>query len=311
MARRRSGADATAITDDLVPVGVVELETGIPRETLRIWERRYGVPCPARSSTGIRHYSADEIGRLRLAKQLIDRGYRPGDILGQSDERLRALANQLVGDSDPDEAAASGGARDALALLRERRISEFRAWLRERLVQQGLRRFVLDVARPLCTLVGIAWERGEAAIYQEHIASQMLQQLLQASIHNLATATSGPDLLLTTLPGEPHAIGLLMVEALLTLQGARCLSLGAQTPISEIATCCRNDRFDAVVLSFSAGFSSHRARRELRTLRDALDEKVEIWAGGSGVARYSGRRVIDGVKIMGDLEQISPGASRK
>ena len=44
----------------------------------------------------------------------------------------------------------------------------------------------------------------------------------------------GPRVLLTTLPGEPHGLGLLMVEALLTLDGCRCLSLGVQTPPGDI-----------------------------------------------------------------------------
>lgn len=43
-----------------------------------------------------------------------------------------------------------------------------------------------------------------------------------------------PKVLLTTLPGEPHGLGLLMVEALLALEGCPCVSLGVQTPQQEL-----------------------------------------------------------------------------
>ena len=47
---------------------------GVPVETLRVWERRYGLTEPARSARGQRQYSLEDVRRLGLIKQLVDAG---------------------------------------------------------------------------------------------------------------------------------------------------------------------------------------------------------------------------------------------
>ena len=57
------------------PIGVVARLTGIHPETLRIWERRYGVVKPDRSGRGSRLYAQEDIHRLTLIKTLVDAGH--------------------------------------------------------------------------------------------------------------------------------------------------------------------------------------------------------------------------------------------
>jgi hypothetical protein len=56
----------------------VERDLGVAKETLRVWERRYGFPQPQRDANGERVYPADQVHRLTLVKRLLDQGYRPG-----------------------------------------------------------------------------------------------------------------------------------------------------------------------------------------------------------------------------------------
>ena len=55
----------------------VERETGISKDVLRMWERRYGFPMPSRVSSGERNYSAEDLARLLLIKRLMDLGIDP------------------------------------------------------------------------------------------------------------------------------------------------------------------------------------------------------------------------------------------
>lgn len=55
-------------------IGAVARLTGIPPDTLRVWERRYGVVEPIRSEAGTRLYTAEDVGRLTLIKRLVDNG---------------------------------------------------------------------------------------------------------------------------------------------------------------------------------------------------------------------------------------------
>jgi DNA-binding transcriptional MerR regulator/methylmalonyl-CoA mutase cobalamin-binding subunit len=285
----------------LIAIGVVEREVGIPKETLRIWERRYGVPRPTRSAGGERLYGEAEIATLRLVKQLLDRGFRPGTLLGQSEARLRALVASLA-EPEAADTPQPQAIETALDLVKSRRIAEFQQWLQRRLHEAGLKGFVLDVARPLCQAVGHAWERGEFAVFEEHMVTEQLQILLRGAIQPLSRATGRPRVLLTTLPGEEHVLGLLMLQAVLSVQGASCLSLGLQTPAADIAACCKAETFDIVALSFSACFPSRRVGASLNELRAALDPAVALWAGGSGITGLTGRRHLKGVALMKELE---------
>src|SRR5256885_16261823 len=88
-----------------------------------------------------------------------------------------------------------------------------------------------------------------------------LTGVLRQAIVSLAPPSppSVPKVLLTTLPQEMHGLGLLMVEALLALEGCNCVSLGTQTPIGDVAQAARAHRADIVGLSFS---SSHNGDRK-------------------------------------------------
>jgi DNA-binding transcriptional MerR regulator len=67
---------------------------GMPVETLRVWERRYGLVSPARSSGGQRMYSAAQVQRLALLRQLTQCGHPIGNLAGLGAEALAELARQ-------------------------------------------------------------------------------------------------------------------------------------------------------------------------------------------------------------------------
>ena len=67
-------------TDPTYRIGAIARLTGIPSDTLRVWERRYRVVEPLRSSTGVRLYRREDVSRLALIKRLIDAGHAIGSI---------------------------------------------------------------------------------------------------------------------------------------------------------------------------------------------------------------------------------------
>ena len=62
-------------------IAAVERDTGLSKDVLRVWERRYGFPAPDRDEHGERIYPAEQVERLRLVKRLMDAGHRPGKLL--------------------------------------------------------------------------------------------------------------------------------------------------------------------------------------------------------------------------------------
>ncbi|QYF95930.1 MerR family transcriptional regulator [Massilia sp. PAMC28688] len=72
--------------------GVAARLAGLSVETLRVWERRYGVCDTERSEHGQRLYSAPQVRRLGMLKQLVDNGHPIGMLAGLSSEQLEAMA---------------------------------------------------------------------------------------------------------------------------------------------------------------------------------------------------------------------------
>jgi DNA-binding transcriptional MerR regulator len=69
------------IEEDGLTISAVERELGIGKDTLRVWERRYGFPNPKRDANGERRYPPDQVARLRLVRRLLDQGMRPHQLL--------------------------------------------------------------------------------------------------------------------------------------------------------------------------------------------------------------------------------------
>ncbi len=108
--------------------------------------------------------------------------------------------------------------------------------------------------------------------------------------------------MLTTVPGEAHGLGLLMAEAMLTLEACRCLSLGTQTPLADIVAAATAHRIDVVALSFSASFPVAQVLAALGELRSRLPADVALWVGGASSALYGLR--VPGIRVMAGLVEI-------
>ena len=284
-------------------IGAVQRDIGLSKETLRVWERRYSFPTPQRDATGERTYAPDQVEKLRLLKRLVDIGLRPGRLVAQPPETLRALLEEhgLAASRAPAPAQTLHGYIDD---LRAHDVDGLRRQLRLARERLGLARFVTDVVAPLNTQVGDAWMRGQLQVYEEHLYTEAIQVVLRDAIGGLPAgrATDRPCVLLTTFPAEAHGLGLLMAEALLALDGARCLSLGVATPIWDIALAAQAHACDVVALSFSGYLGPAQVVEGLTELRAKLPDGTELWAGGAAPVLH--RRPVDGVRAIGGLDAI-------
>jgi DNA-binding transcriptional MerR regulator len=288
---------STAIEDPGLDISGTERETGLSKDLLRIWERRYGFPKPLRDENGERRYAGPEVTKLRAVKRLLDAGLRPGKIVRCTLEELNLLGERHNG--HPDVPTMPAIVSETFTLLQQHDAPRLRHVLTDLLLRQGLQRFVLDTVPALNRAVGEAWMRGEMQIFEEHLYTEQLQVALRAAINAFPRQAGKPRILLTTFPGEQHSVGLLMVEALLVPEGAQCISLGVQTPLEEVRRAALAHEADIVALSFSGAYPMRKAIGELAALRRALPRTRALWAGGGMTGRL--RRPVTGVVLLPDL----------
>jgi DNA-binding transcriptional MerR regulator/methylmalonyl-CoA mutase cobalamin-binding subunit len=279
-------------------IAAVERETRLSKDVLRVWERRYGFPQPARDANGERCYPADQVDRLRLMKRLMDQGHRPGSLAALAQEQLSALAMPQRAEA-PDGDTAAAAIVQLLDMIGAREPAVFQHALRQCLARQGLERFIGQTVAPLTVAVGDRWEDGSFDVFDEHFYTETAERLLRQAIADLPAARQGPRILLTTVPGEQHGIGLLMAEATFALEGATCISLGTETPLLDIARAASAYGAGVVALSFSSAYPRRQVAPALVQLRQALPGGVELWAGGSGILRLDD---VVGVRLLPTLE---------
>jgi len=290
--------DTTRSSDEACyNIAAVERDTGLSKDTLRVWERRYGFPKPLRDQHDERLYSLPELEKLRLLRLLIDYGHRPGKIINRSVSELTQLISSRAPEQTPPPEI------DAIVdLLLRHDVEGFRNALMQALMKQGLLRFVTETVSALNHWIGDAWLAGRVAIFDEHLYSEHIQNILRNAIIAQPGRGSAPRVLLTSLPGEKHRIGLLMVEAVLTAEGAACVALGTETPVIDIKNAAPAYEVDVVALSFSSAVTQSAALSGLAELRSVLPGTVEIWGGGGALARA--RKAPDGVLLLRSFEDM-------
>ena len=205
----------------------VERDTGVAKETLRVWERRYDFPQPLRDPHGERVYPIEQVHKLRLVKRLIDLGFRPGKVIQFSTDELQALTGKASGKKPGQPAPELLGYLD---LCKSHQMEALRRKLSQALLMMGLKSFVIELVAPLTTLIGEAWASGQLATFEEHLYTESLTVVMRSAIFAMPQANASnvgtPRILLTTLPQERHGLGLLMAEAMCVAEGAQCISLG-------------------------------------------------------------------------------------
>ncbi len=302
------GADAPLT----LSIAAVERDCGLSKDTLRIWERRYGFPRPLRDTLGERAYPVDQVQRLRVLRRLLDAGHRPGKVVPLSADDLVQMASSLRSEEQGSLLAdpRSADIEACLVLVKRHDVQALRHTLAQLSTRMGLATFVNALIAPLNRVVGNAWLAGELEVFQEHMYTESVQIVLRNQINHIPPATpqDRPRVLLSTFPGEGHGLGLLMAEALLTLEGCYCVSLGTQTPLSDIVLAAHAHRSDIVALSFTAVLNPNHVLAGLSELRLKLPPQVPVWAGGS--APVLGRRRPDGIVRIDSVRGIPAEVQR-
>ena len=312
-----SPVDAHTIAD-------VARETGIQKDTLRVWERRYGFPVPSRDAVGERRYGADQLSRLRQIKRLLDAGYRPGGVVALSPEALAQHIESLSGAAQADvrPRGARGGAvaGNAAHAVVQANLDTWMAWVRDgdvdalhqalgqHALKHGMVHTVDRLLGPMGHAVGEAWLGGTITVYQEHLYTEAVQRFLQESLvaadRQHPAPRAAPRVLLTTLPGEVHTLGLLMAESMLALEGCERRSLGRDTPVADVVQAVAQWQIDVVALSVSALPSASSVWGPLGLLRETLPASVPIWVGGAST-HLRRRLAPDGIHVLQSVEALA------
>ncbi len=262
-------------SEALVRIGEISRRTGVRPDSIRAWERRYGLLDPLRSPGGYRLYSAADEATLRRMRELTGQGLAAAEAAKLARVGGRAPPPGPGAALDPDRQASR--LREALEGFDEPGAA---AILDQSLAGLSLDRFVEGVVLAAMAEIGDRWQRGEASVGQEHFASALLRGRLLGLARGWG-AGSGPLAVLACVPGDLHDLGLICFGLCLRERGWRIAYLGPDTPIETLEETIARLRPEWLVLAASQG----QQLGELADRLGRLAESVKVGLGGAGVER--------------------------
>lgn len=249
--------------------------TGLPPDTLRAWERRYGIVTPDRSAGGYRLYDERAIRRLAAMRSLVDSGWSASQaarrILAEPAASEEAAAGSAPGPGDVDALARAGTELDGAALTRALDAG-FAAGSYEQVVDDWL--------MPALVRLGTAWQRGRVGVAGEHFVSAGVQRRL-ASLFDAVGHHGGRPLVVVGLAGGcRHELGVLAFAVALRRTGTGVLYVGGDLPAEAWVETVRSQGAVAAVIGVPTADDVATARATVELLaREA--PSVQLHVGGA------------------------------
>jgi MerR family transcriptional regulator, light-induced transcriptional regulator len=283
-------------------VGAAARATGITEGRLRTWERRYGIPAPARSNSGRRIYEDADLETIRRMAALVGSGV-PAALAAEAVRSGASPAEDRV-----TEASAPGSHPAAEALVgHARRFDDAsaRAVVRDVAATLGWSEACDRVFFPALLRVGDAWETGDVSTAHEHFLSEVLQSEMFAVA--VATAPPSPEVplvLLACAEGELHSLGLTALWLGLLGAGLRTCYLGANVPTEALILATRETGASAVCIAGTVSTSRPtlgQAARALSRLRPA----PRVFVGGPVIDRESSLGRLGGAPLPPSVSEAT------
>src|SRR5690242_13335197 len=155
----------------------VARETGVPADTFRAWERRYGVPRPQRTPGGHRLYSERDIGIIRWLRDRTDEGVNISHAVLLLTNSLDMPAIAMPAGND--EARATGQLIDEIVQA----LMNFDSTQADQILSEAFsiypfEQVLLELVQPAMVDIGERWHRGQINVSVEHFATQFVRRKL-------------------------------------------------------------------------------------------------------------------------------------
>lgn len=272
--------------------------SGLSTHVIRMWEKRYGAMSPTRTDSNRRLYCEEAIKRLKLLRQLTENGHRIGNVATLPTEELELLLDQKLqskllpigkkpADTNNKPLAEPQQFVDLCMAASKAFDSETLHHLFNRARQQfGQRGMLHHVICPLIQTIGESWQSGNLRPGQEHLATNVIREVLMMPVPGNQVAENAPELVITTPTGEVHELGAALVAASARDLGWKVTYLGPNLPVEEIAACAITRQAKAVALSLVYPEKCPAITEKVRYLRQLLPEKTALIVGGRAANGY-------------------------
>lgn len=261
---------------------IAELEqlTGIKAHTIRIWEKRYNLIEPTRTSTNIRRYDDEQVKKLLNVCTLLANGHKISKIAELKGKEISSKINLLQQTGNTNSIAESfiNQLMSAMIGFNDQAFEKAYSAAVQKL---GLFDAMLNVFYPLFHKIGVMWVTNNLTPVQEHFASCIINRKLMAAIDGLPLPTKKKTFLLLLPPGEFHDVSLLFANYIIKSKGYKTIYLGQNVPYENISTVLKETKADYLLMFYITPRDAKEVHDELK-LNLHLSKNVKLLLSGNG-----------------------------
>ncbi|MGQ7871269.1 MerR family transcriptional regulator [Sunxiuqinia sp. sy24] len=276
---------------------IKDLETlsGIKAHTIRIWEKRYGLLDPQRSTTNIRYYSDNELRKLLNVSMLVKHGYKISKVSIFEDEQIQQEVLKLN-----EKSLSSQGVIDQLIVhMVNFDYRKFEGLLEEEIENLGFEEAFMTVVFPLFEKIGIYWQIGSIFPAQEHFVSNITRHLLIRACSEYTNYDAKSTVLFFLREGEMHELSLLFYQYLALKAGYKTIYLGQNVPFDDLLKLDGLQDIDRVFTAFVNGVEPDELEDYLQQMNQVFRRK-KVFVTGAQLVQVKGK-LPSNFKVVSDL----------
>jgi len=255
----------------------LEKLSGIKAHTIRIWEKRYELINPSRTSTNIRYYSDQDLKKLLNVSNLHRNGIKISKIAQMSDQQIVDKVREYAAETTDYESQVENLVISMIELDEDR----FERILSKSIIRIGFDETIIRLVYPLFEKVGVLWVTGTVNPAQEHFMSNLIRQKLISAIDSQIFIEK-PDekkFMLFLNETEMHELGLLFYSYLLKKQGHRVIYLGQSVPFSDLKEVNKIQFTEYMLTSFTAAMPNKEMPEYIQKLSSSFPDRIIFVTG--------------------------------
>jgi MerR family transcriptional regulator, light-induced transcriptional regulator len=284
--------------------------TGLSKDVIRVWERRFGLLKPTRGANRYRNYSDEDVALLRFLKEQLDAGGSIGELAKLGREELLGRARASAPRVSFVDNAFSRLLRELLSTLNPFNRVTFEKRLNGAVAVVPFEEALHGILLPLQEQVGQLWHEAQIDVAIEHYVTKQIQQKMFSAMNQLPVAEFGAKVVVACPPGEEHDIAALTVAYRCRVRGCRVYYLGANVPIASLTNLCGKVEPDLTIISFPLALSDDQATELVQALADEVSPVSNLAVGGHGAIAMRHLFVKSNIKIVEDFADLDSQLDR-
>ncbi|WDO14664.1 MerR family transcriptional regulator [Flavobacterium sp. WW92] len=279
--------------------------SGIKAHTIRIWEKRYNILEPMRTTTNIRLYDVENLQKLLNITLLHSHGYKISKISKFPPEKIPQLVQEIVSDKSAKNHAINAF---KMAMMNFDQTLFFTTY-NKLLSEKSFREVFTEIFIPLMNEIGILWQTGTITPSHEHFISYLIRQKLLSSIEQLQIlepAKKDKVFILYLPQNEIHELGLIYLNYEILFHGYKTIYLGQSIPIENLKDL--TNLFDTTVfVSYWTVFPEvDETASYIKTIQEEIltDKKSELWILGKLAKHIPAQNLTSQISVYFSMQEV-------